>query len=599
MIVLGICAYHPDASAAILVDGQLVAAAEEERFVRIKHWAGFPTRAIEYCLKAANVRVEEIDHIAIGRNPHAHVFEKVMYMLRTRPSLSFIKDRVRNARKVGDVRADLAAALGVEVGRIKAKVHPVEHHLAHISSAYFASPWDDAAIVSVDGCGDFTSTMWGVGRGPRLEPMGRVPFPHSLGFFYTGISQFIGFPRFGDEYKVMGAGAYGEPGSYLDKVRRLVRRKGDGRFELALEYYQHHTRGDQMAWVGEPTYDNLHSPKVQELLGPPRKKGEPMTDRYKAIAASVQVVFEEAYFDVLKAARRVSGKNPRVCIAGGCALNSLANGKIRPLGLFDDVFVQPAAGDAGTSLGAALYVWHALLGHPRRFVQTHSYYGPSFGQAEIEGMLRTENARYQRLSDDVLIPTVATAIREGKIVGWFQGRMEWGPRALGNRSILVDPRRAEMKDILNERIKRRESFRPFAPAILLDRVGDYFEQSYPDPFMVKVYKIRPEKRAEIPAVTHVDGTGRLQTVTRAENPRYHDLIAEFGRQTGVPVLLNTSFNENEPVVCTPKEAFDCFSRTKMDVLVLENAFLAKDRPDGEDGAEPGDRASAAAVSVSA
>jgi carbamoyltransferase len=587
MIVLGICAYHPDASAAILVDGQLVAAAEEERFVRVKHWAGFPHRAIQYCLQAANVRPEEIDHIAIGRNPRAHLFEKLMYMVKSRPSIGFIRDRIANARKVGDLKSELAAGLNIDASRIKATVHPVEHHLAHISSAYFAAPWDDAAIVSVDGCGDFTSTMWGVGRGPALQVAGRVPFPHSLGFLYTGISQFIGFPRFGDEYKVMGASAYGQPDGMLDKVRQLVHRKGDGRYELALDYYQHHTKGDQMAWQGEPTYDNLHSPKVEQLLGKPREKGEKMGDRHLAIAASVQAVFEESYFDILRAARQASGKNPRVCIAGGCALNSLANGKIRPMGLFEDVFVQPAAGDAGTSLGAALYVWHAVLGQPRRFVQTHSYYGPSFTQPEVESVLRTANARFEQLPDEALIPRVASAIRDGKIVGWFQGRMEWGPRALGNRSILVDPRRPDMKDILNERIKRRESFRPFAPAILLDRVGDYFEQSYPDPFMVKVYKVRPEKRSEIPAVTHVDGTGRLQTVTRAENRRYHDLISAFERLTGVPVLLNTSFNENEPVVCTPQEAYDCFRRSRMDVLVLEQAYLEKDWQ-GDAGAEQRD-----------
>jgi carbamoyltransferase len=304
-----------------------------------------------------------------------------------------------------------------------------------------------------------------------------------------------------------------------------------------------------------------------------------MEDRFRAVAASVQAVFEEAYFGVLEAASRWSGRNRRVSIAGGCGLNSLANGKIRPRGLFDDVFVQPAANDAGTALGAALYVWHHVLGRPRVFHQTHSYFGPSYTQAEIETLLNAEGASYQRLPDETLIPRVAQAIRDGKIVGWFQGRMEWGPRALGNRSILVDPRRAEMQDILNARIKRRESFRPFAPAILLDRVGEYFEQSYPDPFMVKVYKVRPEKRKEIPAVTHVDGTGRLQTVTRSENRRYHDLIEEFGRITGVPVLLNTSFNENEPIVCTPKEALDCFQRTQMDVLVLENALLQKDGGD--------------------
>jgi carbamoyltransferase len=424
--------------------------------------------------------------------------------------------------------------------------------------------------------------MWGTGRGGKLHIASRVAFPHSLGFFYSGITQYLGFPKFGDEYKVMGLSAYGEP-DVADKIRELVIVKGDGNFELGLDYFQHHTQGIAMTWEGEPRFETINSPKLLALLGPAREPGASMEDRYRAVAASVQVVFEEAYFALLEAAARVSGSR-KICIAGGCALNSLANGKIRPRGIFDDIFVQPAAGDAGTALGAALYVWHSTLGQPRKFQQTHSYYGPGYGQAEIETLLQSEQARFETLPDEVLIPRVAAAIREGKIIGWFQGRMEWGPRALGNRSILVDPRRNDMQDILNERIKRRESFRPFAPSILLDRVGEYFEQSYPDPFMVKVYKVRADKRAAIPAVTHVDGTGRLQTVTRAENSRYHDLIAEFGRLTGVPVLLNTSFNENEPIVCTPKEAFDCFRRTRMDVLVLERAYLEKEAGQTDQGA---------------
>jgi carbamoyltransferase len=582
MIVLGINAYHGDASAAILVDGQLVAAAEEERFVRVKHWAGFPRRAVEYCLAAANARPEDIDHIAIGRNPRANLLDKVIYTLVRRPSTKLVAHRLRNTLKVRDPKSELAKSLEIDPGRIRATSHNVEHHLAHISSAFFASPYDESAIVSVDGCGDFVSTMWGTGRGGQLQIANRVAFPHSLGFFYSGITQYLGFPKFGDEYKVMGLSAYGEP-DVADKIRRLVIVKGDGDFELGLDYYQHHTQGIAMTWEGEPRFETINSPKLAALLGSPRQPGGPMEDRYRAVAASVQVVFEEAYFALLEAAARISGSR-KICIAGGCALNSLANGKIRPRGIFDDIFVQPAAGDAGTALGAALYVWHSTLGQPRRFQQTHSYYGPGYAQSEIDTLLRAEQARFETLPDEVLIPRVAAAIREGKIIGWFQGRMEWGPRALGNRSILVDPRRSDMQDILNERIKRRESFRPFAPSILLDRVGEYFEQTYPDPFMVKVYKVRADKRAEIPAVTHVDGTGRLQTVTRAENRRYHDLIAEFGRLTGVPVLLNTSFNENEPIVCTPKEALDCFRRTRMDVLVLEGSYLEKDAGHADQGA---------------
>ncbi len=587
MIILGLNAFHGDAAAAILVDGDLVAAAEEERFNRIKHCAGFPRLAVEYCLSAANARIEDVDYVAIGRNPRAHFADKVLYSLRRRPDFGLVTDRIKNLLKVKSPNAELAAHLAIDPERIRAKSIPVEHHRAHMASAFFASPFDDAAVVSIDGFGDFVSTMWGRGQGTRLEALRRVVFPHSLGVFYTALSQYLGFPKYGDEYKVMGLSAYGEP-ELQDELRRVVQVK-DGAFELGLEYFQHHTKGIAMTWEGEPSYDRIYTPALEALLGPAREPKSPMTDRFKAVAASVQAVFEEAYFQVLATATELSGGNRRLCLAGGCAHNSLAAGKIRPRGFFDEVFVQPAAGDAGTALGAALYVHHQKLGMPRRFRQTHSYFGPSFAQGDIDALLRKEGVPFECLPDAELIPKVARAIQGGKVVGWFQGRMEWGPRALGNRSILVDPRRSDMQDIMNARIKRREMFRPFAPALPLERVGDYFEQTYPDPFMAKVYRIRPERRAEIPAVTHVDGTGRLQTVTREENRRYYDLITEFGRLTGTPVLLNTSFNENEPVVCTPKEALDCFLRTKMDVLVLEGAFLDKETV----AAAVGDRAAVA------
>ena len=573
MIVLGLNAYHGDAAAAILVDGELVAAAEEERFERVKHWAGFPKRAVEYCLSAANARVEDIDHVAIGRNPRAHFMEKLIYSARHRPGISFVADRFRNLLRIRDPRAELASALGVDVERIRAASHAVEHHKAHLASAFFASPFDEAAVVSVDGFGDFASTTWGVGRGMQIDSRRRIAFPHSLGLFYSGIAQYLGFPHYGDEYKVMGLAAYGQP-DLLDALRQVVAVQEDGGFTLGLDYFQHHTKGIAMTWVGEPRYDRINSDRLAELLGPAREQGAVVEDRFRAIAASAQAIFEEAYFAILKAAARMNGARC-LCLAGGCALNSLANGKIRPQGLFDDVFIQPAAYDAGTALGAALFVWHQVLRQPRRFCQTHSYFGPSFNQTEIDARLRAERVPFATLADEILVPRVAAAIRDGKIVGWFQGRMEWGPRALGNRSILVDPRRAEMKDVLNQRIKQRESFRPFGPAILIERVGDYFEQTFPDPFMLKVYKVHAQKRVEIPAVVHEDGSGRLQTVARSENPRFYDLITEFERLTGVPILLNTSFNENEPIVCTPKEALDCFRRTQMDLLVLENACVEK------------------------
>lgn len=577
MIILGINAYHGDASAAILVDGELVAAAEEERFNRVKHAAGFPRLAVEYCLKAANARIEDVDHIAIGRDPRAHLTDKVIYSLKNRPSLSFVTDRVKNMLQVRGPKDRLADNLGVDPKRIRAQSHGVEHHRAHMSAAFFASPFDEAAVVSIDGFGDFVSTMWAHGVGNRMEIKRRVSFPHSLGLYYSGLTQYLGYPKFGDEYKVMGLSAHGKP-EVVDKIRKVLQVK-DGAFELGLEYFQHHTKGIAMTWgEGEPRYDTINSERLLDLLGPARTPGSAMTDYYKAVAASVQAVFEEAYFEVLGTARSLTGSK-RIALGGGCAHNSLAAGRIRPKGVFEEIFIQPAAGDAGISLGAALFVYHQKLGYPRKFHQSHSYFGPSFSNDEIEGILKARKLPYERLDDKELIQRVAAKIRDRNIVGWFQGRMEWGPRALGNRSILVDPRTADMRDVMNERIKRREMFRPFAPALPIERVGDYFDQTYPDPFMTKVYNIKPERRAEIAACTHVDGTGRLQTVSRSENPRYYDLITEFGRLTGVPVLLNTSFNENEPVVCKPDEAIECFLRTKMDVLVLENCYLEKTKVD--------------------
>ena len=572
VIILGLNAHHGDASAALLVDGCLVAAAEEERFNRIKHCAGFPRLAVEFCLKEAGARIDDIDHIAIGRNPGAHLTDKIAYAITQRPKPRAIADRLANMMKARSPKAEMARALGVDPERIRATSHSVEHHRAHMASAFYPSGYDDAAIVSVDGFGDFVSTMWGRGTGKKLQAFKRVRFPHSAGIFYSAMTQYLGFPKYGDEYKVMGLAAYGEP-ELTSKLRRVLI-PGDGAFRLGLEFFQHHTVGVDMTWEGEPSYGRLYSDELVRLLGPAREKGGPMTDHYKAVAATTQALFEEAFFEILESAWQET-KTKRICIAGGCGHNSLAAGKIPARSRFEEVFVQPAAGDAGTALGAALYVEHQTLERPRRFVQTHSYFGPHYSEQEIETLLQTEGVEYRVLSDPDLIPAVARDLADGCVVGWFQGSMEWGPRALGNRSILADPRRADMQDLMNDRIKRREMFRPFAPALPLENVGDYFEQTQPDPFMTKVYAIRPEKRESIPAVTHVDGTGRLQTVTRSENPRYYDLIRAFGQLTGVPILLNTSFNENEPVVCTPKEALACYLRTKMDVLVMENAYLSR------------------------
>jgi carbamoyltransferase len=582
MIILGLNAYHADASAAIVADGRLIAAAEEERFRRIKHWAGFPTEAIRYCLSEAGISIHDVDHVAVSRDPKAHFWKKVTFALGHRPKWSYLADRMRNRARVRDVEGDLREALGVKGDAIKAKIHHVEHHRAHMASGFFVSPYDRAAVASVDALGDYTSTMWGIGEGGRMEVEGKILFPHSLGFLYTAATQYLGFPKYGDEYKVMGLAAYGEP-EYLEAFRKIIRLKKDGTFELDLRYFRYHTEGISMTWDGgEPAIRPIYSDQWECLLGPARKPDEEITKRHENIASSLQVIFEEVYFSILnKLYERTRLRT--LCLSGGCAMNSVANGKVSDRTPFEEVYIPPAPGDAGTAIGAAYDVYHRVLDRPRSFVMDHASWGPQFYQAELRealGVRREEIKRQGCLmveiqDEDELCRRTAQAIADGKIVGWFQGRMEWGPRALGNRSILADPRRADMKDVLNSRIKRREPFRPFAPSILVEATGDYFEKSSPDPFMLKVYPIKKDKQSVIPAVTHVDGTGRLQTVDRAANPRYWKLIKTFENLTGVPIVLNTSFNENEPIVCRPGEAVDCFLRTKMDVLVMGNFFVEK------------------------
>ena len=568
MTLLGINAFHGDSSAAVLEGGAFRCGVEEERLNRIKHWAGFPERAIRAVIEDTGTALSEIEHVAISRNPSAHFVQKILFALRRMQSLDTVKSRLANIRKVSDLGERLR---DIDSG-FRGQIHHVEHHRAHIASAFFCSPFDEAACLSIDGFGDFCSSMSAIGRGNNLEILDHVVYPHSLGIFYTAVTQFLGFPKYGDEYKVMGLASYGEP-RFLPQMRKIVILKDDGQFETDLDYFVHAAEGVTMSWEGgEPFIGPLFSRKFIEEFGPPREPGSEITQDHKDLAASLQAMYEEAFFHrLIWLQRRTNLK--ALCLAGGCAMNSVANGKIFRNTRFTDVYIQSAAGDAGTALGAALYVWHQELQNPRDFVMTHSYWGPQYSNAVIQTALKEtvsngELKIRQHASVDSLTTETAEAIARGEIVGWYQGRSEWGPRALGNRSILVDPRRAEMKDVLNARIKRREPFRPFAPSILQERVGDYFEESYPDPFMIKVYPVRLEKRAEIPAVTHVDGTGRLQTVSSDQNPRYWQLIKAFERTTGVPVVLNTSFNENEPIVNTPAEALQCFLRTRMDRLVM-------------------------------
>jgi carbamoyltransferase len=574
MYILGINAYHGGASACLIRDGRLIAAAEEERFQRVKYWAGFPAEAIRYCLAEAGITAYDLHHIGISRNPSANLLKKILFTLSTRPSFSLIHSRLANAAKVRDPKRILVEALNLSASALKAEFHNVEHHRAHMASAFFVSPFEEAAILSVDGMGDFVSTMWGVGRGNRFEVLGAINYPHSLGWLYTAVSQWLGFPKYGDEGKVMGLTAYGEP-IYLDQFRRIVRLQRDGTFELDMDNFSLDAEGATMTWDdGTPTVGTLYSQKFVDLFGPPRMPRAEITEYHQNVAASLQAMLEEAEFNLVRMLQRGTGQKA-LCMAGGVALNSVFNGKVLPNTAFEDIHIHPAAGDAGTALGVAYYIYHQLLGQPRTFVMNHAYTGPRFSNGRIAEALDGYSLRYDELSDDQLIKRAAEIVAQENILGWFQGRMEWGPRALGNRSIIADPRRDDMKGILNARIKHRERFRPFAPSILLEAIGDYFDQTYPDPFMIKVYNVLPEKRAEIPAVTHVDGTGRLQTVHRDTSPLYWQLLKEFENLTGIPVVLNTSFNENEPIVCTPQEAIECFLRTKMDALVIGNYLVTK------------------------
>ena len=577
--ILGINAFHGDSSACLLCDGQLINAAEEERFRRIKHWAGFPSQAIAWCLKDAGITLSAVDHIAINQDSSANIGKKVAYTLLKRPDLSLVLDRIRNKRERDGIDVQLARAF--PDSPFKGKLHAVEHHVAHLSSAFHVSPFDEAVVVSVDGFGDFASAAWGYGKGTKISVDDRVYFPHSLGIFYQALTQYLGFPNYGDEYKVMGLAPYGQP-KYVDEMRKIVLLEQDGSFRLNLNYFRHAKEKVEYEWEnGSPSVGTLFAPELERLLGAARKADEPLTQRHWDIARSIQAMYEEAFFHLLN---KLHQRYPMdaICVAGGCGMNSVANGKITVRTPFRNVYVQSAAGDAGGAIGAAMTVWHDL-GGARAEPMRHAYLGPGCDEGEVAALLTARAADIQgagceiiRVDDEAkLCAQTARAIADGQVVGWFQGRMEWGPRALGNRSILGDPRRADMKDILNLKIKRRESFRPFAPSVLRESVPEWFELDGDVPFMMQVYPIRPEKRTLIPAVTHVDGSGRLQTVERGTNARYYRLIEAFNALTGVPMVLNTSFNENEPVVCKPDEALDCFLRTKMDVLVLGSVIVVR------------------------
>ncbi len=572
--ILGINAYHGDASAALVVDGQLVAAVEEERFNRIKHWAGFPSQSIQYCLDVAGIGIDEVDHVAISFNPRANLSKRLMFVAKHRPTAKAIIARLKRQGKTLGLEDQLAVGLNVDKSQIRAKFHRIEHHQTHIAAGFLISPFEESAVLSVDGMGDFTSTLTAFAKGRNWREFDRVYFPHSIGYLYTAITMYLGFPYYGDEYKVMGLAPYGEP-EYTDFFRKMIQPKGDT-FVLNLDYFTHHKKGIRMSWnEGAPVIEPFFSGQLENELGPARAKGQPMEQREENIAKSLQVVTEETILHMLNRLH-VRCKTPNICMTGGVAMNSVANGKITSQTPFENVYIPAGAADNGTSFGAAFYVWNHLLDHPRTFVQNHAFWGCESTDNECAAAIESAGLPFQKFEVDELtklFDTTTDLMIDGNVVGWFQGRMEFGARALGNRSLIADPRRTDMRDIINLRIKFREKFRPFAPSILEEEVGEWFEIDESTPYMEKVFPIRVEKHALIPAVTHVDGSGRLQSVSKTANPRYHGLISRFFEKTGVPIVLNTSLNENEPIVRTPAEAISCFLRTDMDALVLGNCLI--------------------------
>lgn len=576
MIILGLNAYHADSSAAIFVNGELLVATEEERFRRVKHWAGFPSEAIRFCLKEANCSLEDVTAITIGRDPSAKRDRKARFVIRhPRAAWSMWSQRSANKDDIEKLHERFEEVEpGVDTQMVQAKIQFIEHHRSHLASAFFSSPFEEAAVLSIDGSGDFTTTMMARGKGTDIEVLDSLDFPASVGLFYTAFTQYLGFPHYGDEYKVMGLAPYGAP-RFQEQVATFLPIEEGGWYRFPMKNYR--LDGGVVSYPDNlPTVASLFGPRFEEVFGPTRKKGEPLTQEHMDLAASVQRHCEEVIFHLLRRLHEETGLD-RVCIAGGVAQNSVANGKMTRNTPFKEVYIPSAGHDAGISMGSAQYHIHCGLSQPRVPSLKYAHTGCRFSNEEVEAFLKSEGVEYIRYESDAkLYDVVSDALVDGKVIGWFNGRAEFGPRALGGRSIIVDPRRADAKDLLNSKIKRRESFRPFAPSILNEHVKDWFELDEPVPFMEKVFPIRPERHDEIPAVTHVDGSGRLQSVYADATPRYHALISAFHAKSGVPILLNTSFNENEPIVNAPEHAYACYARTSMDMLVMENCVVRRD-----------------------
>jgi len=562
MLILGIHAFAHDSAACIISDDGIIAAAEEERFNRKKHTTAFPHQAIDYCLNCAGATLQDVDYVGFGWKPWLGFGKRVGNLIKNLPdSLKHKSVHVPKWLNILKAKNYLNNGLDITHQKTKYKFHYVDHHLCHFYTAYYLSPFDKALVLTVDAAGEWKTATFGWANGDNYDVKKVINYPDSVGFFYSAITQYLGFKALSGEGKVMGLAPYGEP-EYYDDCAKIARLKDNGDLSLDLQYFRHQL-GDNV-WFSD---------KMNELWGQPRDPESELTDKYTNIAASLQKRSEDIVISYIE---KLLESNPvnNLCLAGGVALNGCINGQIIKRTPIEHVYVHSAANDAGPALGAALYIYHHVLKNPKKFVLDHAYLGPEFTQSKLKKAAEASGLNFEEHKN--IVQHAAKLLAEGKILGWFQGRMEWGPRALGNRSILANPRLAEMKDILNARVKHREGFRPFAPSILVEKTGQYFDISQPVPFMTVVSDVLPEKRDEVPAITHVDGTARLQTVSRTANPIYWELISEFEKLTGTPIILNTSFNvRGEPIVCTPEDAVRCFNSTDMDFLVLGNYLLWK------------------------
>ena len=559
MNILGISCFYHDSAACLIQDGHVIAAASEERFTRKKHDEGFPHKAVEYCLKAGRIEAKDLDYVGFYDKPVLKFERLISTYLSTFPRGFFSYSKAMPVWL--KEKLWIPSMIRKELN-YKGKILFTEHHMSHAASAFLVSPFKEAAILTVDGVGEWATASYGVGKDRQIDLFKEIRFPHSLGLLYSAFTYYLGFKVNSAEYKVMGLAPYGEP-KYVDQVKQLIDIKDDGSFVMDMSYFSYHY-GLRMV-----------NGKFSKLFGGPPREGESKLDqRHKDIAASVQKVTEEVMLKMAGYLHRETGME-NLCLAGGVALNCVANGRVLREGPFKDIFIQPAAGDAGGALGVAAYIYHSVLDNPRIETMEHAYLGPEYSEVEIQAMLKDYAAPAKKLDRNDLVREVAELIDGQTVIGWFQGRMEFGPRALGSRSIIADARNPKNKDVVNLKIKFRESFRPFAPTVLEERISEYFEIDRPSPYMLLVAPVREGKRV-IPSVTHVDHSARIQSINRSQNSLYYDLIKEFDRRTGVPVIINTSFNvRGEPIVCTPEDAYRCFMRTHMDYLVLGPYLLDK------------------------